>query len=235
MNADQIIALLETKANPTYRENVVKLIPQLPQQGGGAWTIIGVPTGDLRGLLKVILREVGGERGYRETLELAEAAFQRRTIELVSVSYAALNKVKRFWQPDLLQHIRNWIPKIADWAVCDGTGFLLGEMLLRGMITYPDIEDLQQHESLWGRRLSIVALVLPMRQGFGDVDYYLKAITCFCDSREKMIYKAVSWVLREGTKSNPDKIRSFLDQHRQTLHGSVLREVNNKLTKGTKK
>jgi 3-methyladenine DNA glycosylase AlkD len=49
-----------------------------------------------------------------------------------------------------------------------------------------------------------------------------------------MIVKAVSWALREATKSHPDKVRTFINRYKSVLHGSILREVRNKLTTGKK-
>lgn len=113
-------------------------------------------------------------------------------------------------------------------------GNLLGSMIIKKVITPGDIFNFRHHSSIWGQRLAIVSLVLPLRKGFGDVNSHLNTIAFFASRREKMIVKAVSWALREGTKSHPELIREFIRQHENILHSSVLREVRNKLNSGLK-
>jgi 3-methyladenine DNA glycosylase AlkD len=50
-----------------------------------------------------------------------------------------------------------------------------------------------------------------------------------------MITKAVSWVLREMTKSHPDQVAAYLKENREVLAAHVVREVNNKLCTGLKR
>ncbi len=49
-----------------------------------------------------------------------------------------------------------------------------------------------------------------------------------------MITKAVSWALREMTKSHPGQVAAYLEENRKALAAHVVREVNNKLRTGLK-
>ena len=49
-----------------------------------------------------------------------------------------------------------------------------------------------------------------------------------------MITKAVSWVLRETTKTHPDHVAAYLNDNQAALAGHIVREVNNKLRTGLK-
>jgi 3-methyladenine DNA glycosylase AlkD len=49
-----------------------------------------------------------------------------------------------------------------------------------------------------------------------------------------MITKAVSWALREMTKTHPDRVAAYLEENREVLAADVVREVNNKLRMGLK-
>jgi 3-methyladenine DNA glycosylase AlkD len=103
------------------------------------------------------------------------------------------------------------------------------------VISTKDLGSFIKHESIWGQRLAIVSLVLPLRKGFGDMDRHLKIISLYNGRKEKMITKAVSWALREGSKSHPEKIRAFIDRYARNLRGSTVREVRNKLERGVKR
>ena len=49
-----------------------------------------------------------------------------------------------------------------------------------------------------------------------------------------MITKAVSWALREMTKTHPDQVAAYLEENQEVLAAHVVREVNNKLRTGLK-
>jgi len=44
----------------------------------------------------------------------------------------------------------------------------------------------------------------------------------------------MSWALRELAKRDPESTRRFLAEHREQLAARVVREVENKLTRGVK-
>jgi len=52
--------------------------------------------------------------------------------------------------------------------------------------------------------------------------------------RDDIVYKALSWALRELAKKNPAAARKFLERHRKGMAAQVVREVQNKLTTGLK-
>jgi len=234
MNPDEILKQLEPLADPEYRKTVALFAPQEPSKEGGEWTTLGVRAPELREFEKSLFATLRSEQDYRAALALTDVAFIRRQRELAVIGVEALAKLKKYWEFDLLGHVRHWIPQISDWSICDTVGYLLGLMILNGVITVDNIHDLKDHPSIWGQRVLIVALILPLRKGFGDVDAYLATISFFNGRREKSIIKAVSWALREGTKSQPEKIKAYIERYSNELHSTILREVRTKLEKGVK-
>ena len=234
MDSDDILKQLEILADPAYRESIEYFTPQEPSERGNRWTSIGVRAPALRAFEKPLFKKLRTDEDYRTTIAFTDEAFRRRVRELTVIGVEALLTLKKYWSKELLDHVRRWVPALADWGMTDLTGGLLGEMLLRGVITLDDILEYRDYPSVWGQRLLIVATVLPLRKGFGDFDRYLDVIASFKNRREKMIVKAVSWALREGSKSHPEKIRTFIHDYSSDLHSSVLREVENKLDKGVK-
>jgi 3-methyladenine DNA glycosylase AlkD len=49
-----------------------------------------------------------------------------------------------------------------------------------------------------------------------------------------MITKAVSWALREMTKTHPDQVTAYREDNRDVLASHVVREVDNQLRTGLK-
>jgi len=70
--------------------------------------------------------------------------------------------------------------------------------------------------------------------GFTIPDLTLELVDRVKEERHPMITKAVSWALREMTKSHPDQVAAYLEENRELLAAHIVREVNNKLRTGLK-
>jgi 3-methyladenine DNA glycosylase AlkD len=85
----------------------------------------------------------------------------------------------------------------------------------------------------WSRRLALLGSVLLARRGT-EVDRILEMVTTALDDRRQPVLTAVSTVLRELTKSEPDRVEAFVEQHSDDLAARVRIEVWNKLHFGRK-
>ena len=54
------------------------------------------------------------------------------------------------------------------------------------------------------------------------------------DDRDDMVVKAMSWALRELSKTNPVSVEEFVANENQRLAARIKREVGNKLITGKK-
>jgi 3-methyladenine DNA glycosylase AlkD len=142
--------------------------------------------------------------------------------------------------PDLTwDRFDRWRRKVDNWGLTDalGTG-ILGPWLLadpEGRLDY--LRDLIADEEVWSRRLALVATV-PINRGhtgFTIPDLTLELIDRVKAGRHPMITKAVSWALRERTKTHPARVSVYLEENRDVLAAHVVREVSNKLRTGLKR
>jgi 3-methyladenine DNA glycosylase AlkD len=140
--------------------------------------------------------------------------------------------------PDLARaHFEDWRRGLDNWEVTDGLGWVLAFWLLGGPDTRQDyLGELIADEDVWSRRLALVATT-PINRG--HTGFTIPALTLELVDRVKgeqhpMITKAVSWALREMTKSHPDRVAAYLEENREVLARHVVREVNNKLRTGLK-
>jgi 3-methyladenine DNA glycosylase AlkD len=85
-------------------------------------------------------------------------------------------------------------------------------------------------EDLWVRRSSLLAHLLPMRRGDGDLDAFLELALPLAAEKEFFIRKAIGWVLREASKKRPDEVYRILLAHRDELSGLSLREAAKRLS-----
>jgi 3-methyladenine DNA glycosylase AlkD len=82
--------------------------------------------------------------------------------------------------------------------------------------------------------VSTVPLNLKARGGTGDTKRTLMICEKVVDDREDMIVKALSWALRELSKSDKPAVEKFMAKYDSKLAGRVRREVYTKLETGRK-
>lgn len=211
-----------------YREGMVRAVPT-------TWKIRGVRVPELKRVAKGLTPASRTVDDYREILEFLDDAFSRDDRELTLIGINMLMSYKRFFDESLAEKSQSWISRVEDWEMCDNLSYLLmAELLLRGFMDEGDLLYLRDHDNLFARRAYIVCRVIPLRKGIGDTEKHLKDISYFVDSKEKYIVKALSWALREATKSSPEEVERFLADYGDGLHPSVIREVKNKLETGKK-
>lgn len=105
--------------------------------------------------------------------------------------------------------------------------------------TLPDQQIIEwlKSKNHWIRRVAVVSTVplnLKSRGGKGDTKRTLMVCEKVVNDRNDKIVKSLSWALRELSKTDKTAVENFIEEHRETLHPRVIREVNLKLTTGRK-
>jgi len=131
-----------------------------------------------------------------------------------------------------------WRTLIDNWGLCDGlaTG-LLGPWIQADAAERLDyLRTLIGSDDVWSRRLALVgtASINRGRSGPTIPDLTFDLIDAVKVERHPMITKAVSWALREMTKTQRDRVAAYIEANRDVLAPLVVREVSNKLRTGLK-
>lgn len=225
---DEILERCEALSDPIYLKNSLPLIPT-------DWKMIGVRTANVRKLASEYALKIHGKEDFDKLLDFLDEAYNHKNITLVAVGLEILRKRNKYLEPSILSRLKNWVPLISDWAVADGTAIIVTSSLLeKNLISLDDLLFLKNHGNLFGRRIYITSMVLPIRKENCDIGLFLSELEYFIKDKDKYIYKAISWVLREGTRKFKPQIAVFLEQHSKELHSLVVREVRNKLETGKK-
>ena len=127
---------------------------------------------------------------------------------------------------------------VAGWGAVDGFARTISGPAWRdGLIGDEVIHRWARSPSRWWRRaalVSTVALNVRSRGGKGDVPRTLGVCSLLADDGDDMVYKALSWALRELVEHDPGAVQEFLVEHDDVLAARVKREVRNKLRTGLK-
>jgi len=127
---------------------------------------------------------------------------------------------------------------LSDWGSVDLFGVtILGQAWSEELVSDRKIHSWVRSPDRWKRRLALVATVplnLKARGGTGKVGRTLSVCRLLLDDRDDMVVKAMSWALRELSKTNPVSVEEFLANENQRLAARIKREVGNKLITGKK-
>jgi 3-methyladenine DNA glycosylase AlkD len=127
---------------------------------------------------------------------------------------------------------------MSGWVDTDVIGcYVSGPAWRAGQISDRTIRAWTASQNRWWRRTALVSTVplnLRARGGNGDIRRTLAVCTRLRGDRDPMVYKALSWALRELAKREPGAVKDFIAKNSEHLHSSVVREVRSKLETGLK-
>jgi 3-methyladenine DNA glycosylase AlkD len=173
-----------------------------------------------------------------EWIELAIVLADSEILECQQVAFEFLWKNKKALQAltpaqifALGKTLDNWV-SVDMFCLC-----ISGYNWRTGKIQDDVIETWAKSENRWIRRAALVSTVplnLRARGGTGDVERTLRICKILITDYDDMIVKAMSWALRELSKSDKKAVEEFLVENEGRLHPRVKREVNTKLVTGKK-
>ncbi|HHY58682.1 MAG TPA: DNA alkylation repair protein [Chloroflexi bacterium] len=160
--------------------------------------------------------------------------FEQRA--LAGILLGALHLLRHRLQ---LAQLRAWLAGQVGWAEVDTTcqsAWTDKEVLARWPEWDAFLEELSASSSVSLRRASLVLLVTSLRRSADPrlTQRALANVQRLQHERDRMITKAISWVLRSMIATQPDAVRTFLDAHAADMQSAIVREVRKKLETGRK-
>lgn len=132
---------------------------------------------------------------------------------------------------------------VNNWDLVDSSApYILGDWLLRLSTQTSEVPvhqtsdvrqrkilyDLAASQSLWDRRIAIIATYAFIKAG--EFDPILKLAERLLSDKENLIHKAVGWMLREVGNRDSATLLKFLDVHAATMPRTMLRYAIEKLS-----
>lgn len=159
-------------------------------------------------------------------------------LECQIVAYEFLWKNKKALQALSLDQILALGKNLDNWASVDiYCTCITGYCWRIGTLEDQTIELWARSQNPWLRRTALVSTVplnLKARGGTGDARRTILICQMLVDDKHDMVVKALSWALRELSKSDRKAVVAFMDQHADRIHSRVKREVETKLRTGKK-
>lgn len=201
MELNELILLLEDHRNEENQKWMEKYMRN-------QFSFLGIKTPERRELAKEYLKSL-----KVFSMEDVITLYNKPEREYKYVAIGILTKFQKdlsiqdFDQIKELSLIEPW------WDTIDSIGPLIyGPMALRDKEVKEKLRGLIYADSIWLRRISIL-FQLKYKDKM-DEEFLSEAILHNSDTREFFIDKAIGWVLREYSKTNPDFVREFIRKHK---------------------
>jgi 3-methyladenine DNA glycosylase AlkD len=138
-----------------------------------------------------------------------------------------------------LNILDDWIGNLNGWREIDTTcqsNYTAKDILLNWEEWHPFLVDLSQRDTIQHRRASLVLLVKPLLDS-EDERFILTAlgnVESLKHEKDKLITKAVSWILRSSVKRHRQIVGEYVFKNEASLPAIALREFKKKYTTGKK-
>jgi 3-methyladenine DNA glycosylase AlkD len=226
----KIITELEFVADPIRRETSKTMFPT-------AMKYLGVRAPELRILLKNWWIEIK-TWPPEKLIEFAKQLIETQIFECNQVAYELLWMNKTALSLLRLSDLVVLGKNMDNWATTDTFSVMVSGWVWReNQISDSDVLNWLNSNNRWWRRAAVVSTVplnLRARGGKGDVKRTLMICEKVVTDRDDMIVKALSWALRELSKSDKTAVENFMEKYDEQLAGRVRREVYTKLVTGRK-
>ena len=169
-------------------------------------------------------------RNTESILELSRALWSPEVHEL----RVASTEVLRHHVDDLdlahLSLVETRLRESKTWALVDNLAVHVAGPIISGNPSgLPILDRWANDEDFWIRRSAMLALLLDLRSGAGDLQRFSRYAESMLEEKQFFIRKAIGWVLREISKRRPEWVASWLEERLDRVSGLTLREASKRL------
>jgi 3-methyladenine DNA glycosylase AlkD len=127
--------------------------------------------------------------------------------------------------------ICRWVPQFDAWALADHISIAGQKRLVADPARLDTVESWLTHDTMWVRRATLVMTLPWTKQNHPtDLDRTIRTrvlgwAATLAPERDWFIQKSIAWWLRELSKHDPDRARTFLENHGATLKSFARNEA----------
>ena len=221
LTADNVVKSLKEFASEKRKKTNEWFFKTGKGEYGEGDIFIGVSMPDTRKAIKSYLK-----LSFEEIKHLLESPFHEVRMAGVLILTENAKKASKKQDKNQLKDIANLYLKhrkgINNWDLVDvSVHYILGNAISYGIFDLELLDELSSSESLWDRRMSIVATWTFIRKS--DIYPTITLAKKLLDNKEDLMHKAIGWMLRESWKREPEIIEDFLLENYHQLPRTTLR------------
>lgn len=210
----KIKELIEVFENNKIEENIIPMENYMKNK----FKFLGIKSVKRRELSKEFLRKNKNNLDWDLVFELWD--LEKREYQYVACDY--LKERKKLLEYKDLENLKKLITRKSWWDTVDNLSPLVGEAIRNHENKNELMLNWSTDENFWIRRASI----LHQLKFKIDTDTNLldKIIKNNLGSNEFFINKAIGWILREYSKTNPKWVRDYINNNKDKLNSLSIRE-----------
>ncbi|MGI6573568.1 MAG: DNA alkylation repair protein [Fermentimonas sp.] len=209
--------LRDTFEEQSNRENAVMMSSYLRDK----FTFYGIKTIPRRAIYKALLKEA--KKNERVDWALLTRCWQdeHREFHYFVVDY--LITMKKFLTYDDIEEIWRFIESKQWWDTIDMLSTVVGHIVTNDDRGAELMLKWSVNDDFWVCRIAIIHQL--HRKQKTNVELLEQVVVNNLGSSEFFINKAIGWILRDYSKTNPDWVNSFLDRYKGKLSSLSIREA----------
>jgi 3-methyladenine DNA glycosylase AlkD len=191
---------------------------------------LGVSTPDVRRLSGEAAKEYRGAKlEFQAILNFADRLWRGGILEERVLAVVLLARFKHSFTRDHWDHLDSWVDGLTNWGETDG---LCCEVLAPLIVHDPSLARRllawTHAPGRWRRRAAAVALVKAARAG-DHHDLAFQICDSMAEDRDDMVEKGVGWLLKEMSRTEPNRVAEYLLANISRLSRTTVRYACEKL------
>ena len=225
-----IRAELRKHVNPEKAAFFPRFFKSGPGQYGEGDLFLGITVPDQR-----IVAKQFSNLSLQDLEELLDSKWHEERLTALLIMVFQFKKASEHKQKQLYEFYLSKTDRINNWDLVDTSARdIVGGYLYQHQELLPVLDKLATSESLWERRIAIIATFYFLTKG--EPDLTVKISKKLLNDEHDLIHKAVGWMLREmGKRVDRQLLIDFLDEYAGQMPRTALRYAIEHFDESTRK
>ena len=156
--------------------------------------------------------------------DFIEICFKHDKRECQYMAAYYLKYMKKFLVEDDIPRLKELVLTKSWWDTVDILDKVIGSIIYNNKKLCPIMLEWSEDDNIWLRRVAIDHQLL--RKENTDVQLLEKILINNLNHKEFFVNKAIGWVLRDYSKTNPQWVRNFIEDYRENMASLSIREAS---------
>ena len=215
MNLLEIIDCLEARADNARALDMSKYMKN-------KFEFFGVGASERNEIWKPYFKEA--KKTKKIDWDFIEICFKHDKRECQYTAAYYLKYMQRFLVEDDIPKLKELVLTKSWWDTVDILDKVIGSIIYNNKNLHPIILEWSKDDNIWLRRVAIDHQLL--RKENTDEQLLEKILINNLNHKEFFVNKAISWALRDYSKTNPQWVRNFIKVHKENMTSLSIREAS---------
>ena len=183
---------------------------------------IGIKTPERRKIFKNFFKEYKNEE--KIDWEFVNKCWENKYREFQYIAADYLKNMKDKLTRDDIPKLKQLILKKSWWDTIDNLDMIIGALALKDSNVNKILLEWSLDENIWLRRIAIDHQLL--RKEKTNTELLEKILKNNLGQAEFFINKAIGWVLRDYSKTNPEWVKNFIEKNRENMAKLSIKEAS---------